>query len=401
MMRKHLALLIVLGVAAIDAMGIGLILPVMPDLIQEVSGSDLAHAAIWGGILTTAFAVMQFLFGPVIGNISDRFGRRPVMLVSLSVMALDYLVMALAPNIWILLLGRLVGGITAATFSTANAYMADMSAPEHKARAFGYVGAAFGIGFVLGPAVGGGLAELGTRAPFYAAALLAGVTALAGFFALPESLPAALRRPFRWARANPFGAFRAIAGLPGIGMLLLTYFFYQVALIVYMAVWPYYGVALFDWSPGMVGVTLAMYGSVYALTQGGLVAPAIRFWGDRRTVMAGLLLELAFLMFYGLARHEGLILASVPFAALAAVGFPALQAILSRRVGDDQQGELQGVLASLVSLATIFAPVVMTQVFARFSGPGAPIFAPGAPFLVSAAIMVCTILVFHLSRRRV
>ncbi len=400
-MRNRLALFIILSVAAIDAMGIGLILPVMPNLIQEVSGSDLANAAIWGGILTTVFAVMQFLCGPVIGNISDRFGRRPVMLISLSVMALDYLVMAVAPNIWILLIGRIVGGITAATYSTANAYMADISKPEDKAKTFGYVGAAFGIGFVLGPAMGGGLAEFGTRAPFWVAAVLAGGTAVFGYFALPESLSQELRRPFLWARANPFGAFRAISQLPGIRMLLLTYFFYQVATIVYMVIWPYYGVALFDWSPGMVGFSLAIYGCFFALTQGVLVAPAIRFWGDRRTVMIGLLLELVFLVFYGVAGHELLILISVPFAAMAVIGFPALQAILSRRVSDDAQGELQGVLASLVSLATIIAPLVMTQVFARFSGDYAQVFAPGAPFLLSAVIMLFTIFFFWRSRRRV
>ncbi|WP_372885894.1 TCR/Tet family MFS transporter [Shimia sp.] len=400
-MRSRLPLLVVLIVAVIDAMGIGLIMPVMPELIQEVSGSDLAHAAVWGGILTTAFAVMQFLFGPVVGNLSDRFGRRPVMLVSLSVMALDYLVMALAPNIWILLAGRIVGGITAATISTANAYMADISAPGDKARRFGYVGAAFGIGFVMGPALGGLLGELGTRAPFFAAAALAAGTALFGYLSLRESLPARLRRPFRWARANPFGALRAVARLAEIRMLLLTFFLYQVALIVYMTIWPYFGTALFGWSPGMVGMSLALYGSVYALTQGALVAPAIRAWGDRRTVMVGLVLELVFLLFYGLMRHEMLILISVPFAALAAIGAPALQSILSRRVGDDQQGELQGVLSSLVSLATILAPVVMTQVFARFSGNDAPVFAPGAPFLLSAAIMLATIALFWRSRRRV
>lgn len=400
-MRARLPLFIILSVAAIDAMGIGLILPVMPDLIREVSHSDLANAAIWGGILTTAFAVMQFLFGPVIGNLSDRYGRRPVMLISLSVMAVDYLVMAIAPSIWILLIGRIVGGITAATYSTANAYMADISKPEEKATNFGYVGAAFGIGFVLGPAIGGGLAEFGTRAPFYAAAVLAGSTALLGYYALPESLSQELRRPFRWARANPFGAFRAIGQLPDIKGLLLTFFFYEVALIVYMTIWPYYGTELFNWSPGMVGLTLAMFGGVYALAQGFLVAPAIRFWGDRRTVMVGLCLEVVFLVLYGFARNEVVVLLAVPFSALAAIGFPALQAILSRRVADDAQGELQGVLASLVSLATIVAPIVMTQVFARYSGPDAEIYAPGAPFLLSAAIMVLTIFFFLRSRRGV
>ena len=399
-MRARLPLLIILMVVVIDAMGIGLIMPVMPVLIQDVSGSDLAHAAIWGGVLTTAFAVMQFLFGPVVGNLSDRFGRRPVLLISMTVLTLDYLVMAIAPNIWILLIGRIVGGITAATYSTANAYMADISKPEEKAANFGLVGAAFGIGFVFGPAMGGALAEFGTRAPFYGAAILAGATALAGYYALPESLSQDLRRPFKWRRANPFGAFRAIGQLPGLKTLLLTYFFYEVALIVYMALWPYYGGELFGWSPGMVGFSLALYGGCFALTQGLLVRPAIRFWGDRSTVMVGLVLEMVFLLFFGLSPNEIMVLMAVPFAATAAIGFPALQAILSRRVSDDAQGELQGVLASLVSLATIISPIVMTQVFARYSGPDAKIYAPGAPFLLSMGIMVLTIFFFYRSRQR-
>ena len=400
-MTSRLPLLVVLSIAMIDAMGIGLILPVMPDLIQEVSGSSLADAAIWGGILTTAFAVMQFLFGPVIGNISDRFGRRPVMLIALVVMSLDYLVMALAQSMWLLLAGRIVGGITAATFSTVMAYMADVSKGDEKAGRFGYVHAAFGIGFVIGPAFGGILAEFGTRMPFYIAAVLASSTAAVGYFALSESLSIDLRRPFSWARANPFGAFRAIGRLPGVSLLLVTYFFYEVAMIVYSVVWPYYGTELFNWSPGMIGLSLAIYGGFYAFAQAVLVKPAIRLFGDRRTVMIGLVGEFVFLIFFGLATNGTLVLMLIPIVATASIGFPALQAILSRRVADDAQGELQGVLASLVSLATILTPLVMTQVFAQFSDAEAPIYAPGAPFLLSASIMAGAVLVFMSSRRRV
>lgn len=400
-MSSRLPLLVVLSIAMIDAMGIGLILPVMPDLIQEVSGSSLADAAIWGGILTTAFAVMQFLFGPVIGNISDRFGRRPVMLIALVVMALDYVVMALADAMWLLLVGRIVGGITAATFSTIMAYMADVSKGDDKAMRFGYVHAAFGIGFVIGPAFGGMLAEFGTRTPFVVAAVLASTTALVGFFVLTESLPETLRRPFDWKRANPFGAFRAIGRLPGVALLLLTYFFYEVAMIVYSVIWPYYGTELFDWSPRMIGVSLAIYGGFYAFAQAFLVKPAIRLLGDRRVVVLGLCGEFIFLVYFGFASNATLVLLAIPIVATASVGFPALQAILSRRVADDAQGELQGVLASLVSLATIVTPLVMTLVFARFSGPEAGLYAPGAPFLLSACFMVVGILVFLRSRRRV
>ncbi|WP_299351683.1 TCR/Tet family MFS transporter [uncultured Shimia sp.] len=399
-MSSRLPLMVILSIAMIDAMGIGLILPVMPDLIQEVSGSSLADAAIWGGILTTAFAVMQFLFGPIIGNISDRFGRRPVMLIALVVMSLDYLVMALAQSMWLLLVGRIVGGITAATFATVMAYMADVSKGDEKAARFGYVHAAFGVGFVIGPAFGGLLAEFGTRTPFYVSAVLAIATAIAGYFVLPESLSKDLRRPFHWARANPFGAFRSIGRLPGVFLLLVTYFLYEVAMIVYSVVWPYYGTELFDWSPGMIGFSLAIYGGFYAFAQAVLVKPAIRLLGDRRTVTFGLIGELTFLILFGFATNATLVLLMIPIVATASVGFPALQAILSRRVADDAQGELQGVLASLVSLATVVTPLVMTQVFAAYSGPDAKIYAPGAPFLLSAAIMVFGIFVFLRSKQR-
>lgn len=399
-MSSRLPLLVILSIAMIDAMGIGLILPVMPDLIQSVSGSTLADAAIWGGILTTAFAVMQFLFGPIIGNISDRFGRRPVMLIALVVMSLDYLVMALAQNIWLLLAGRVVGGITAATFATVMAYMADVSKGDEKATRFGYAHAAFGIGFVIGPAMGGLLAEIGTRTPFYVAAALAAATAVAGYFVLGESLKTELRRPFAWDRANPFGAFRAIGRLPGVRLLLVTYFFYEVAMIVYSVVWPYYGTELFDWEPGMIGLSLAVYGGFYALAQAVLVKPAIRALGDRRTVVMGLVGEFVFLIFFGLATNGTLVLLMIPIVATASVGFPALQAILSRRVADDAQGELQGVLASLVSLATIVTPLVMTQIFASYSAPNARIYAPGAPFLASAAVMLFAVFFFLRSKQR-
>lgn len=245
----RLPLVFIMITVVIDAMGIGLIMPVMPDLLTEVQGGSLANAAIWGGILSTSFAVMQFLFGPVIGGLSDRFGRRPVLLVSLVVMALDYVVMALAGSIWLLLAGRIVGGITAATHSTANAYIADISKPEDKAANFGLIGAAFGIGFVLGPVIGGLLAEYGTRAPFYAAAVLAALNAVFGYFVLKETVTDKIRRPFLWRRANPFGAFKALGQFPELKKLLFVFFIYQVAFGVYPAIWSYFGKARFGWGP--------------------------------------------------------------------------------------------------------------------------------------------------------
>lgn len=265
----RLPFLFVLSTVMIDAMGIGLVLPIMPELILDVQGGTLASAAVWGGVLSTAFATMQFLFGPVLGNLSDAFGRRPVLLVSLVVMALDYVVMALAGSIWVLLAGRIVGGITAATHSTAAAFMADVSRPQDKAANFGLLGAAFGIGFVLGPLLGGLLGEFGTRAPFWAAAGLSALGFGLGLLVMPETVTEKTRRPFSWNRANPAGSLRAIAALPGIRPLLWVYFLYSVSIYVYPAIWSYFTLERFGWSPQMIGISLGLYGIGMAAVQGG------------------------------------------------------------------------------------------------------------------------------------
>lgn len=397
-MPSRLPLLFIVMTVLIDAIGIGLIMPVMPDLIQEVSGGTLGTAAIWGGILASSFAVMQFLFGPVIGNLSDRFGRRPVLLVSLVVMAADYLVMAVAGSIWLLLAGRIVGGITAATHATASAYIADVSIPHEKAANFGLIGAGFGIGFVLGPAVGGLLAEFGTRAPFYGAAVLALLNAVFGYLVLKETVTDEIRRPFSWTRANPLGAFRAIGRLPGLTALLTVYFFYQIATAVYAAIWPYFTTERFDWSPGTIGLSLAVYGIFFAIVQGLLVRPSIRFFGERRSVTIGLAIEFFSLVFLAFVTSAILLFAAIPVTALGAIGLPALQGIMSQRVSDDQQGELQGVLASVTSVATIIAPLAMTQTFAYFTNEGTPYYQPGAPFLLAAGLMAVSVAIFLRSK---
>ncbi|MDM7969391.1 MAG: TCR/Tet family MFS transporter [Paracoccaceae bacterium] len=397
----RLPVLFILITVMIDAMGIGLILPVMPDLIRETTGGTLAQAAIWGGILSTAFAAMQFLFGPILGGLSDRFGRRPVLLVSLLVMAADYVVMALAGSIWLLLAGRIVGGITAATHSTASAYMADISAPHEKARNFGLIGAAFGMGFVLGPVMGGLLAEWGTRAPFIAAALLALANAAFGWLVLRETVTDRIRRPFQWGRANPFGAIRAVSKLGGVGSLIWVYFLYHFATVVYPAIWAYFTAARFGWSPGLIGVSLAVYGLSLAVAQGTLVGPAIRLFGDARTVLLGLLIQIISLVILGFIASGNLLLMLIPVTAIGAIGLPALQGILSRAVADNAQGELQGVLTSLTSVAMVVAPLVMTQTFAQFTRADAGVYLPGAPFLLSAVIMTLAAVIYQMRGRRI
>lgn len=388
------AVLFILITVMLDAMGIGLIVPVMPDLIQEVQGTGLSAAALWGGVLSTTFAVMQFVFGPVIGGLSDRFGRRPVLLISLVVMALDYLVMAVAGSMVLLLAGRIVGGITAATQSTANAYMADISGPDDRAVNFGLIGAAFGVGFILGPLMGGVLGEYGTRAPFYAAAVLAALNATFGYFVLKETVTDGIRRPFRWARANPLGSFRHLSRLPGVGPLLIVFFLYQVAFMVYPAVWSYFGKERFGWEPATIGLSLALFGAMMAIVQGGLIRWVLRHLGERGTVIYGHFFDVAAFLSLAFVTSGTLALILTPLAALAAVITPALQAIMSKSVGVDAQGELQGALTSVSALAMILSPMLMTATFAAFTGSETAFYFPGAPFMVSAVLIVLGLMVF-------
>lgn len=396
----RLPLVFVLMTTMIDSMGIGLILPVMPALLREIGGIPLADAALWGGVLMTVFAAMQFIFGPVIGALSDRFGRRPVLLISLLVMALDYLVMALAQTFWLLLVGRIVGGITAATQATAAAFMADISAPHEKAARFGLIGAAFGIGFVLGPLLGGALAEFGTRAPFYAAAALAAANLCLGFFVMPETVKEQNRRPLTWARTSPFGAFANVGLNPMLRVLLVLFFVYQIAFTVYPAIWAFFTEARFGWSPGMVGVSLGAFGVAIAVVQGGLIRVILRVLGERGTVLYGLIFNFCAFIVLAFVENGTVALMFIPLTALGAVVTPALQGMMSKATADDSQGELQGVLASSAALATIISPLLMTTVFAVFAAEDAAIYLPGAPFLVSAMLMILCLAVFLFPRDR-
>ena len=394
----RLPVLFILVTVTLDAIGIGLIMPIMPDLILEVQGGTLASAAIWGGVLTTVFAFMQFLFGPIIGNLSDRFGRRPVLLISLVVMSADYLVMAVAGSIWLLLIGRIVGGITAATHSAANAYIADISKPADKAANFGLLGAGFGVGFVLGPLIGGLLGEYGTRAPFYAAAVLAALNFVFGYFILTETVTDQIRRPFNWARANPFGAFKHMSSLPGVRRLLIVFFIYSVAFHVYPSIWPYFTQERFGWSPQMIGISLALFGTMMAIVQGGLIRIILSRLGEWRTIIYGIAFDIAAFGALAVVTSGTIALVLTPMASLGAATVPAMTGIMSQLVGDDEQGALQGVMASTGALAMIVSPMLMTSVFAEFTREGAPIYLPGAPFLVSMLLMTVALVIFLRSK---
>jgi MFS transporter, DHA1 family, tetracycline resistance protein len=389
-MQSRLALAFVLLTVMIDSIGIGIIFPVMPDLLEELTGADISTASLWGGLLATSFAAMQFLFGPAVGNLSDWYGRRPVMLLALAVMAFDYLIMALAGSVWILLIGRIVAGLSAATYTTANAFIADITPRDQRARVYGYIGAAFGLGFILGPILGGFAAEFGTRAPFWLAAAIASANLAFGLFVLPESLRPEKRRPFQRARANPFAAFRAIGHLPDMKRYLVIMFFYTLAFQSYGSVWAFFGTERFGWDAWWNGISLATFGACMVLVQSLGVAPAIKLWGERRAAAYGMSVDVAAFGFYGFVTSGFWALAFTPFAAMAGVAGPALQGQMTNSTPDDQQGELQGVISAASSVAMGIAPMIMTTIFWLFTKPDAPIYAPGAPFLLAGGLMaVC------------
>ena len=397
--RRGNAALFIFVTVVLDSMGIGIIMPVMPDLLQELSGLTVGQAALWGGYLSFTYAQMQFLFSPVLGGLSDRFGRRPVLLISLALMSVDYLIMAFAPTLTILFIGRVLAGLSGATYSTATAYIADVTPKEGRAKAFGLVGAGFGIGFILGPVVGGLMGEIGTRAPFYAAGALAFANFAYGWFVLPESLAPEKRRAFDWRRANPFGAFRQLAKVPMVAWLVGATFLYSLAHHVYPAVWSFYAKAAFQWTNAEIGLSLAAVGVGFAVVQGGLIGLILKRLGEVRTVATGLLLNVVGMLGLAFATHGWMAYALMPVTALGAIVTPALTGLMANRVPDDAQGEMQGVLSSVQAVCSVISPLVMTQVFGAFTTEGGPFF-PGAPFLVAALLMVLAYLPFRVGLRQ-
>ena len=389
-----LPLIFLLTTVAIDAMGIGLILPVMPDLITEISGRGLSGAAVWGGVLATSFAAMQFLFAPFLGALSDCYGRRPILLGTLLLMVVDYAVMGLTHSLVVLLIARLIGGFAAATQSTAFAAMADLSPPEKRASSFGLIGAAFGLGFVLGPSIGGVLGEFGTRAPFWAAAVLSALNALLGLLAFPETAAPEDRQPFRWSEANPFGAFKLVATVPGIRLGLAIMFLYHVAFAVYPSVWSFFGQAQFGWGPALIGISLGIFGLSFAAVQAGVIRVMLKYFDESGAVVFGLsCCALAFAIIPFL-ENGSTALMLVPIAALGGTFGPAMTGMMSQSLTRNRQGALQGVLSSTAALATIVSPMMMTAVFAYATAPERTSPMPGAPFLVSLALVLIGLTLF-------
>lgn len=373
----------------VDSIGFGIILPVLPRLIMQLTGVSVDRAAGYGGWLAFVYALLQFFCAPVLGNLGDRFGRRPVLLFALFALGVDYLIMGSAPAIGWLFAGRAIAGVAGASFTPAYAYVADISPPEKRAQNFGLMGAAFGLGFILGPAIGGLLGGFGPRAPFFAAGVIALANGSLGLAALPESLPQAARRPFEWRRANPLGTLRQILRYPAVTWLLGALFLWQLGHQVLPSTWAFYTISKFHWTSAEVGYSLAFVGTVMAIAQGVLTRVLIPwFGGERRAAAAGMAAAVAAYLGYALVPSGWMMYVVSLSTAVFALSYPSMNALASRQVPANAQGELQGAVASLYSLSSIFGPPLMTQVFGYFSRPGAAVHFPGAAFLTAALLTV-------------
>lgn len=380
----------------IDVMGWGLIIPVMADLIAQLKGIPVNEASTYGGILLSVFAIMQFACAPLIGNLSDRYGRRPILLLSLLGFGIDYIILALAPTYGWLFAGRIIAGITGASFTTASAYIADVSPDEtSRAKNFGMIGAAFGLGFVLGPALGGLLANWGIRAPFYAAAALCLINCLYGYFLLPESLGKENRRPFEWSRANPLGSLQFLGRHPEIAGLAASFFLIYLGAQAVQGNWNFYTIYRFNWSEGMVGISLAVVGVLVGAVQGGLTRVVVPKLGNEKSIYWGLGLYALGMLLFAFATESWMMFAFLVPYCLGGICGPSLQSVISVHVPANQQGELQGALTSLMSLTTIFGPLIMNGSFAYFTSARAPFQFPGVHFVLGTVCMIMSIVIIN------
>jgi len=388
--RRRAALVFIFVTVVLDMLALGMILPVLPHLIEDFLGGDTARAAKIFGVFGSVWAVMQFVSMPVMGGLSDRFGRRPVILLSNLGLGLDYVLMALAPNLRWLFVGRVISGVTAASISTAMAYIADVTPPENRARSYGLVGMAFGLGFIVGPALGGVLGSIDPRLPFWAAAVASLANAAYGFFVLPESLPPERRRAFEWKRANPVGSLRFLRAHREITGLAGAAFLSAVAHAVLPAVFVLYAGYRYGWDEKTVGLALAVVGASSVVVQGTLVGPLVRKFGERRVLLAGLLAGAVGFLLYALAPTGPLFLAGIPVVALWGLASPSAQGLMTRHVGANVQGELQGAMGSLQGIATMIGPVMFATIFAWSIETGRHWHFPGAAYTLAALLLVAS-----------
>ena len=401
--KRNAALGFIFITILIDVIGLGIIIPVLPNLIKQLTNGNITDAARYGSWLLFAYANMQFLFSPLVGALSDRYGRRPVLLFALFGLGVDYVFQAFSPTLMLLFIGRLVAGITGASFTTATAYIADISTPEKRAQNFGMVGAAFGIGFIIGPSIGGlcsywgkhigttGSFDWAVRLPFIVAAGFSILNMLYGYFVLPESLLKENRRPIAWKRANPIGSLMHLRKYPIVSGLVVSFFLLYIASHAVQSNWAYYTIYKFNWDSLMVGLSLSVVGVLVAIVQGGLIRVTIPKLGEKNSVYIGLILYVIGMVLFAFASQGWMMFVFLVPYCLGGLGGPALQGIISNEVPPNEQGELQGALTSLVSVTSFIGPLIMNNLFAYFTGPSAPFIFPGMPFLVGAALILCSI----------
>ncbi len=371
----------------IDVTGLGIIIPVLPKLIEELIHGNISMASRYGGWLTFAYAIMQFLFSPFLGNLSDKYGRRPILLFSLFGFGVDYVFLSFAPTIGWLFVGRIIAGVTGASFTTATAYIADISTPENRAKNFGLIGAAFGLGFIIGPVIGGLLGQYGSRVPFLAAAGLTFINFFYGFFVLPESLAPENRRKFEWKRANPFGAFKHLRKYPAVAALAVSFFLVYMAAQSVQSIWAFFGIERFSWSEKVIGISLGVVGLLVGLVQGVLIRYINPKLGNTKSIYVGFgMYALGLVLFACATKGWMMFLFLIPYC-LGGISGPALQAIITGHVPANEQGELQGALTSLISATSIISPVIMTNLFAHFTSKSTLVYFPGAPFVLGALFM--------------
>lgn len=394
------AILFIFITLLVDCTGIGIIIPVVPSLIQQLTGGNVSEAASYGGWLTFAYAIMQFVFSPILGGLSDKYGRRPVLLTSLFGLGVDYLFLFFAPTLWWLFIGRIIAGICGASFSTATAYIADVSPPEKRAQNFGMIGAAFGLGFIVGPLLGSVFSQLGVRAPFLVAAALSLLNWLYGYFILPESLSKENRRAFEWKRANPLGSLLQLKKYPSIFGLITATMLIYVAGHAAQSTWTYFTIEKFKWNEQWVGYSIAFVGVSVAIVQGGLIKMAMKKLGQNKAVFVGLCLYVVGFTLFAFASRGWMMFAFMIPYALAGIAGPAIQGIVSSQVPANAQGELQGAMTSLMSITSIIGPLLMTGLFSYFTSVNAPVYFPGAPFMMGAVLTVFSVIIAAVALRK-
>ncbi len=400
MKAKKTALLFIFITILVDVIGIGIILPIIPELIMELTGEGTHMAVIYGMWLTTAFAGMQFLFSPVLGEISDRFGRRPILLLALLGLSIDYLLHAWAPTITWLFLGRFLAGITGASFTVASAYIADISTKQEKAKNFGLIGAAFGLGFIIGPGIGGFFGEINIRLPFYIAAALTFANFLFGWFFVPESLAVENRRPINLVKMIPGVSLVSLRNYKGVLLLISAFFLANLAGQALPSTWSYYGIERYDWSPRDIGVSLMVVGLLVAIAQGFLVGIVVKKFGRKVVVISGFLLWTIGMFLFSLADEPWMLYAFLIPYALGGVAGPTVQGVISNQVSEKEQGNLQGAITGLISVTAILGQLIFSPVFYYFIRPEGDIYFPGAPYALAAIFLLVALFFASLAMKR-